>query len=224
MIREIMLLQIYILYAEDMRQAFIQKYVKRKGVATNKHGVEVVRFSPNGQFLAVGGHDLVVDLYDVPSGLKYIGSCKGHSSYIIQMDFSVDSAFIQKISADYELLFWSIPTCKQITSASAMKDVAWETYTCVLGWPVQGIWEKGMDGTDINAADRSPDQTFLVSGDDFNNVRLHVYPASKAGLPCKKFRAHSSHVTETEVTCTNSYVLSTGGIDGCLMQWRVKHE
>ncbi|KAJ3113153.1 Echinoderm microtubule-associated protein-like 1, partial [Nowakowskiella sp. JEL0407] len=173
---------VFILLAEDLSQVYTHKYVQRKGITTKKHNVEVVRFSPNGKFLIVAGHDLVVDVYDVPQGMKYLGSCKGHSSYITQVDFSLDSQFIQTNSADYELLFWSIPSCKQITSATAMRDVKWETQSCVLGWAVQGIWEKGMDGTDINAVDRSPDQTLLASGDDFMNVRLHAYPANTAGV------------------------------------------
>ncbi|KAJ1557745.1 Echinoderm microtubule-associated protein-like 1 [Nowakowskiella sp. JEL0078] len=154
----------------------------------------------------------------------YPNGTKGHSSFITQADWSLDSQFIQTNSADYELLFWSIPSCKQITSATAMRDVKWESYSCVLGWPVQGIWEKGMDGTDINAVDRSPDQTFLASGDDFMNVRLHVYPASKGGLPCKKYVGHGSHVTEVEFTKNGDRLLSTGGLDGCVFQWLVKKE
>ncbi|KAJ1525591.1 Echinoderm microtubule-associated protein-like 6, partial [Nowakowskiella sp. JEL0078] len=57
---------IFVLYSEDLSQAYIQKYVQRKGIATKQHGVEVLRFSPNGQYLLVAGHDLVIDIFDVP--------------------------------------------------------------------------------------------------------------------------------------------------------------
>ena len=30
------------------------------------------------------------------------------------------------------------PSCRQIVSAASMKDVEWETWTCVLGFPVIG--------------------------------------------------------------------------------------
>jgi len=42
------------------------------------------------------------------------------------------------------------PDGKQVTAADTLKDASWATCSCVLGWAVQGIWEKGMDGTDVN--------------------------------------------------------------------------
>ncbi len=55
--------------------------------------------------------------------------------------------------------------------ASALKDEPWYTWTTTLGWPVQGIWESEMDGTDINAIDRSNNSyakkmKLLVTGND----------------------------------------------------------
>jgi hypothetical protein len=43
---------------------------------------------------------------------------------------------------------------EQITRSSDLRDVDWKTWTCILGWPVQGIWQKEAKGTDVNAADR----------------------------------------------------------------------
>lgn len=37
------------------------------------------------------------------------------------------------------------------SGATNYKDEEWATWTCTLGWPVQGIWEPGLDGTDINS-------------------------------------------------------------------------
>ena len=39
--------------------------------------------------------------------------------------------------------------------ASALRDTKWETWTCIIGFPVQEIWRSGEDGSDINAVDRS---------------------------------------------------------------------
>ncbi|KAJ3198954.1 Echinoderm microtubule-associated protein-like 1, partial [Clydaea vesicula] len=108
---------------------------------------------------------------------------------------------------------------KRITSASSLRDVKWHTQSCILGWPVQGIWEKGMDGTDVNWCDRNPKQTCLATGDDFLNVRLHVYPSTKEGLPCKKFSGHGSHVTKVMFSTKGDKLLSLGGMDGCCFQW-----
>ena len=34
------------------------------------------------------------------------------------------------------------------------RDAMWDSWTCVLGFPVMGIWQKDTDGTDINACCR----------------------------------------------------------------------
>lgn len=40
------------------------------------------------------------------------------------------------------------------------------------GWPVQGIWAAGMDGSDINAVARSHSGHLLASSDDLGKVNL----------------------------------------------------
>jgi hypothetical protein len=40
------------------------------------------------------------------------------------------------------------------------------------GWPVQGIWAAGMDGSDINAAARSNSGHLLATADDLGKVNL----------------------------------------------------
>lgn len=176
-------LKIYILQSSDLSQVFCKRRPKkRRGISTKVHGVSVLKFSPDGKYLAVGSHDMVVDIYDVPAGMKLKSTCKGHSSFVSHLDWTSDSSSIQTNSGDYELLYWNALTGKQITSASSMKDETWVTQCCILGWSVQGIWEKGMDGTDVNWVDRHPENTCLASGDDMLNVRLHSYPAIKENV------------------------------------------
>ncbi|KAJ3327661.1 Echinoderm microtubule-associated protein-like 5 [Blyttiomyces sp. JEL0837] len=213
---------LFILRNDGLNQVHFQKYEKPKRVHGSIHAIEVLKFSPDGRYLAVGTHDDVVYVWGIGSGFKLVTTCIGHSSFITHLDWSEDGAYIQTNSGDFELLFWSIPSGKQVTSASAMKDVKWATFTCILGWPVQGIWEKGMEGNDINWVDRHPGQTCLASGDDFFFVKLHVYPASKEGLPFKRYYAHGSHVTKVCFTIDGTHLISTGGLDGCTFQWRIE--
>jgi len=72
----------------------------------------------------------------------------------------------------------------------------WKTWTCNLGWPVQGIYPKCQDGTFINAVDRShvtlannnkwsdqkdgknqTDYFLLAAGNDNGKVCVYNYPS-----------------------------------------------
>src|SRR3546814_145062 len=92
-------------------------------------------------------------------------------------------------------MFSEANTGKQITAASKLKDTAWATWTCVLGWPAQGIWPSSADGTDVNAVDRSHSGHLLATSDDFGKVKLFRYPCVDAGAQFTEYLGHSSHVT-----------------------------
>lgn len=62
------------------------------------------------------------------------------------------------------------------------RDTEWATWSLSLGWPVQGIFEPEMDGTDINAVDRSNNtygdsgMKLVATSDDRGHVRILEYP------------------------------------------------
>jgi hypothetical protein len=102
---------------------------------------------------------------------------KSHHSTITHLDFTMDSESLMSNCTSYEILFHSMADGKQITGgASQLKDEQWASWSCTLGWPVQGIFPPCADGSDINTWDRSPDGTVLASGDDFRMVKLFRYP------------------------------------------------
>ncbi|KAF6103206.1 EMAP like 4 [Phyllostomus discolor] len=187
--------------------------------------LSVMRYSVDGTFLAVGSHDNFIYLYVVSeNGRKYsrYGKCTGHSSYITHLDWSPDNKYIMSNSGDYEILYWDIPSgCKLIRNRSECKDIDWTTYTCVLGFQVFGVWPEGSDGTDINALVRSHNRKVIAVADDFCKVHLFQYPCSKAKAPSHKYSAHSSHVTNVSFTHNDSHLISTGGKDMSIIQWKL---
>uniref|UniRef100_A0A667YNH6 EMAP like 4 n=1 Tax=Myripristis murdjan TaxID=586833 RepID=A0A667YNH6_9TELE len=187
--------------------------------------LSVMRYSVDGSLLAVGSHDNFIYLYTVAErGRKYsrYGKCTGHSSYITHLDWSPDNNFIMSNSGDYEILYWDIPNgCKLIRNRSECKDIDWATYTCVLGYHVFGVWPEGSDGTDINALIRSHNRKVIALADDFCKVHLFAYPSSRAKAPSHKYSAHSSHVTNVSFLFSDSHLISTGGKDTSIMQWRL---
>ncbi|XP_047378945.1 echinoderm microtubule-associated protein-like 4 isoform X1 [Sciurus carolinensis] len=187
--------------------------------------LSVMRYSVDGTLLAVGSHDNFIYLYVVSeNGRKYsrYGKCTGHSSYITHLDWSPDNKHIMSNSGDYEILYWDIANgCKLIRNRSDCKDIDWTTYTCVLGFQVFGVWPEGSDGTDINALVRSHNRKVIAVADDFCKVHLFQYPCSKAKAPSHKYSAHSSHVTNVSFTHNDSHLISTGGKDMSIIQWKL---
>lgn len=112
---------------------------------------------------------------------------------------------------------------------------------------VSGVWPEGSDGTDINALIRSHNRKVIALADDFCKVHLFAYPSSRAKVrhtlqscsvlwvfqdhhasvcvcsqaPSHKYSAHSSHVTNVSFLYRDSHLISTGGKDMSIMQWRL---
>nr|XP_057946177.1 echinoderm microtubule-associated protein-like 1 isoform X3 [Doryrhamphus excisus] len=186
--------------------------------------ISVMSFGPDGNFLAIGSHDNYIYIYAVAeNGRKYsrVGKCSGHSSFITHLDWSVDSQYLVSNSGDYEILYWIPSVCKQVVSMETIRDIEWATHTCTLGFQVFGMWSDGSDGTDINAASRSNNKSLLATGDDFGKVHLFSYPCSQFKAPSHVYGCHSSHVTNVTFLCNDSCLVSTGGKDMSVMQWRI---
>uniref|UniRef100_A0A8C8FP80 HELP domain-containing protein n=1 Tax=Oncorhynchus tshawytscha TaxID=74940 RepID=A0A8C8FP80_ONCTS len=186
--------------------------------------LSVIRFAPDGNFLAIGSHDNYIYIYAVgESGRKYgrVGKCSGHSSFITHLDWSVDSQYLVSNSGDYEILYWIPSVCKQVVSVETTRDIPWATSHCTLGFQVFGLWPDGSDGTDINAVSRSNDKRLLVTGDNFGKVQLFSFPCSQFRAPSHVYGGHSSHVTNVKFLFDDSCLVSTGGKDMSVMQWRV---
>ncbi|XP_026082308.1 echinoderm microtubule-associated protein-like 2 isoform X3 [Carassius auratus] len=184
--------------------------------------ISVVKYSPDGAYLAVASHDNFVYIYSVTeNGRKYsrVGKCTGHSSFVTHLDWSTDSQIIVTNSGDYEILFWEASSGKHVTSVDAVRNLEWATSTCVLGFNVFGIWPEGADGTDINALCRSNDKNLLASADDFGKVHLFSNPCSQPRAPSHIYGGHSSHVTNVAFLHDDSHLISTGGKDTSILQW-----
>jgi microtubule-associated protein-like 6 len=210
--------------AKNSEQVILKKVTEKRDA---KQWIGDLKFSADGQTLAVGAKDCKVYIYNVVGSddnttLKLRKVFTKHSSVINHLDLSHDGSFMQSTDSAYELLFSDLRTGKQITSASELKDVKWDTWTSTLGWPVQGIWtDKSMDGSDINSVSRSNSGHLCATSDDFGKVNLFRYPCDyKDGALPIIYSGHSSHVTKVRWTAGDDCVISCGGNDKCIMQWR----
>jgi hypothetical protein len=105
-----------------------------------------------------------------------------------------------------------------------------------------------MDGTDINACDRTPivpgtqlfpeqsednrwppldpqhtkfdKAAFVVSARDDGQIHLYNFPVVIDNAPGHGFRGHSSHVAKVKFTSDAQHVISCGGMDRTTFQWK----
>lgn len=187
-------------------------------------------FSPDGRFLALSmGQSNVIDVYFVKRNFEFIGFCDGAVSQVKRIDWNQASTSIQCCSSSYEVVRFAIPSCT-LHQGMEVHDEVWASQRCIIGWPVQGIWEGCNDGTDINSCGRSYSNRYLVTAYDSCKIRIFNYPclvlslesSTKAVFPeHREYKGHSSHVTEVQFTCDDRFVLSAGGADLTVLRWRV---
>jgi len=186
----------------------------------SKEWIEAIQYSPCGDYLAVGSHDNSIYIYD--SSYKLVTRCKKHSSFITSIDWSNDSNFIQATDGAYEILFFDAHTGVQQTGgATALRDETWATWTSRIGWPVQGIYPSGVDGSHINGVERNHSGNLVATGDDWRLVNLMKYPCLKGGKP-SSYAGHSEHVVRIKFDNEDRYMYSIGGYDRTLIQWRLE--
>jgi microtubule-associated protein-like 6 len=126
---------------------FIDKIINfRKSSCTD------VKFSPNGNFLAVSFKEGIIDILNTDDYLK-IFSLDGHTESVNRIDWSIDSNFLSSSSVNGELNFYNMKKGTKIIRTSDLKNEEWNTWTRIYGWPVQGIWENNDDS--IYACNRS---------------------------------------------------------------------
>ena len=193
---------------------------------SQKNPIQIVKYSPDGNILAVAGIDannkgtVHIFLYNAKKKYNLIKKMRGHTSRINHLDFSEDGEFIQSCSSSYELLYHSVETGKQITKSSSFSDTKWATWTCIFGWPVQGIWPECSSGDDINSCDVDKTGKVIVTGDDFSKVKLFRFPSPVEKAAYYQYNGHSSHVTCVRFMKDNKHVISIGGNDKSIFQFK----
>jgi len=201
-------------------------------VRRHKKAVQVVRFSPDSSMLCVGSADCSARLFTVSAegDLTHVAQLSGASSRILHIDFSADSKFVMLCSQAYELLFYTSEGQLE-DAAEKTKDLEWASFSSILGWNVQGIWPKEADGSDINMVNKSRNSKYLAVAGDDGLVKVFNYPCVGSGLDARgSLRrrpesvfgvGHSEHVTNVEFSANDDRIVSTGGADLAILQWKV---
>uniref|UniRef100_A0AAX7TW25 EMAP like 6 n=1 Tax=Astatotilapia calliptera TaxID=8154 RepID=A0AAX7TW25_ASTCA len=188
-------------------------------IKDRKEVIHEMKFSPDGAYLAVGSNDGLVDIYAVAQRYKKVGECSQSSSFITHLDWTLDSKILQTNDGAGDRFFYRMPLGK-LVNKEEVKGQRWASWSGVLGSEVSGIWPKYSAQTEINAVDANPSAAVLITGDDLGLVKLFRFPCVRKGAKFKKYIGHSAHVTNVRWSHDLQWVLTTGGADHALFQWR----
>jgi len=84
-------------------------YVEQSVIFTDE--TETLQFSPDGIWLATGGYDNIVRLWDAETG-KLKHAFAGHTDYVGCLSFSPDGQFLASASGDKTIRIWNIKDLK----------------------------------------------------------------------------------------------------------------
>ena len=74
---------------------------------------------------------------------------------------------------------------------------------------------------DINTVSRSHTSHLVATGDDFGKVNIYRYPCiSPTDAKCHVLKGHSSHVMNIQWTQCDQHLVSVGGNDKCIFQFK----
>ncbi|KAF6720717.1 Echinoderm microtubule-associated protein-like 6 [Oryzias melastigma] len=175
-----------------------------------------IRFSPDRRLMAVGSAENTVDVYDMSAGpsLTRLVYCCDIPAFILQLDFSADSCYIQVSTGTYQRQVFEVPSGKLISDQSAIDRITWATWTSILGDEVLGIWPRNAEKADVTCACVSHAGLNIVTGDDFGLVKLFDFPCTEKFAKHKRYLGHSPHVTNIRFSHDDKFVISAG-LDDC---------
>ena len=84
-----------------------------------------------------------------------------------------------------------------------------------------GIWPVDEAGSEVTACNVNPSKTLAATCDNRGRVKLFRYPCINKGAKFDVNTGHAHPVTNLRFTCDGEYVLTTGGADRCVFQWKV---
>ena len=67
------------------------------------------------------------------------GTCDRNNSHVKTIDYSEDGSYLQCDAGDYEHLYFEAEDGEYVSSASLLRDIKWADWSCIFGWPVQGM-------------------------------------------------------------------------------------
>lgn len=196
--------------------------------STPRHQVVCSSFSHDSKYIATGGLDKKIIIWETATG-KIYKEFSGLSDFPLSLVFSYDGGYLISGGKDSRVTVWNLQTGKNVilkghtgdvTSvdislknqiASASKDKT------IRLWELNGTFLKEMKGhsKEVNSVQFNYDGNDLVSGGADGKVILWDV---KSGLPLRRIEAHDGW-TRCVAFNYNGTLIASGGDDGKIQIW-----
>ena len=193
--------------------------------------IVVVRFSPNGKYLASGCTDGYIDLFSVDTdeagvvqAFKFVGVCKGHTGAISQIDFDLESKYLQSNTWSDELKFWSISSCSEHSRSTDLRDTEWATFTCRLAWHVLACVPTGNESMirsicrQVSADGKTP--SVFAAGFSNGALKLMPFPSPEDGFTGLTYKSSCRAIDQMCYSRDDSFLIVAGGPEPTLEVYR----
>jgi echinoderm microtubule-associated protein-like 6 len=177
-----------------------------------KVAIEVLRFSPDGCYLASGCPDSVIDIFSVSEAFKHVGTCKGHAGAISQLDFDSTGNYLQSNTWSDELKYWDVPSCAENRRATDLCDSEWATFTCRLAWHVLASVTPGNESSVRSISrQRGKDPYVFAVGYGSGELKLMPFPAPEADFTGISQQSSCRAINHVCYSCDNAFLIVAGG-------------
>ncbi len=175
----------------------------------HKHKINYLRFSKDGKYLASGGWDNTVVIWDVESFTKVHTLC-GHTDWIREIAISPDNKYVASASHDGSFRIWNLQTGKLIREIKVVPNE-------ILHKSLYPEFDRKTNNA-VCALAFSPDSKSLTVGtlDEF----IRIWDLNSLEL-IKKFKANENGVGYISYN-TNGDVMISGSINVDLIIWDVQ--
>lgn len=190
----------------------------------DKNGWKIseVRFSTNGEMVAVGaqGPSSPIQIFRYkPGSLKAQSTINcGFTAGITRLDWAISDRHIVANSENFELAFVKVFDGSLVENPQDASQITWSSWTCTLGYPVQGIYPN-IQGADVRAVCRSKSNQLLATGDDFHMINLFRCPSVLPKSGRKMYPGHSSIIYRARFCLGDNALVSCGGLDKTVIVW-----
>ena len=182
--------------------------------------IRYLQYSPQGHFLASGNFAGQVSVYSAITEYVLVHSFEVYyESPVVSIDWCMDNSQLRVCSQDQSLRYLKLAE-KDFFETTELGEDQWATWTSLIGQAVGGIVQMS-DPQLVTAVNRSHSGALLAVGTAWGLLDLYPYPCVAGSLP-RSYKAHSLEVANAVWTLNDEYLLTAGGHDLALMQWRVE--